>query len=84
MEDVKMNDEIQIDKNVPMPHGRQSRSFLRKAIDQLEVEDSFFYPDTGASFRGHCYTHAAFAGIKVTVRQCKENEIDGVRVWRTK
>lgn len=75
---------IAISKDVPLPSKRQNRSALRKVLESLEVGDSFFYPDTSESFRGHCYTHAAFAGIKVTTRRSNENDADGVRVWRIK
>lgn len=77
------DNQIKIDKDIPPPNGRRGRRpELRDVLKKLEVGDSFFYPDMSDSFRGNCYWRAAYAGIKVTVRRVRENEVEGVRIWR--
>jgi hypothetical protein len=75
---------IEIEKNVPTPNSEGGKT--KYPFAQMEVNDSFFVPN------GNANSINSAAGVfrktkqptwKFTVRKVKENDIKGVRVWRT-
>lgn len=78
-----MNNEIKIEKNIPIPPGR-NKSELGKAIRLLKVGESFLAPAN--TVHGTISTHARRVNIKYTTRveypEGKDN-IPRIRVWRT-
>lgn len=72
------DDAIIIEKDIPMPEHRQGS--LVRVVEQMEVGDSFFLPDTNM-YQANKYNNVARRmGVSLTMRS-----IDGgVRVWRRK
>lgn len=68
-----MNEEITIEKNVPIPENKQTG--FTKALHKLKVGDSFVVPHWVAN---SC-TLANHIGIKIMTRKCPEG---GYRIWR--
>lgn len=71
-----MQSAIKIEKGVPRPQGRTTRTY---PFEQMNVGDSFLLPEGGSlTARAGLYTIAKRHGQKIAVRKTD----DGVRVWR--
>ncbi len=74
--------ETKIDKNIPFPS--RNSWHAKYPFPEMEVGDSFFVPNK--TTRDLCGTVAGWTkrhpGAKFTSRTVRENDIDGVRVWR--
>lgn len=73
--DTRM-DNIQIEKNVPLPVAGPGAKF---PLAEMEVGDSFFLPDRMPNQCSSIYRAAKRVGIVIATRGSEE----GVRVWRT-
>jgi len=73
------DDEIKVEKNVPMPP-----SITRYPFRKMNVGDSFFAPGkTGTDISKASQIYKA-DGLRFTARTVVENGIKGARAWRTK
>ena len=80
-----MTIEYKIEKNILLPEATYRKTGLMATIRALEIGDSFFVSkeEGSMSFQSDVKVYARRAGIKVTTRHRTENNIEGVRVWRT-
>lgn len=74
---------LEADKNVRVPP-RYGMGPMQHAINQMEVGDSMFVPTFKPnSTIAMAHKCALRAGYTVITRQWTENEVKGVRVWRS-
>ncbi len=80
--------EIKIDKNIPIPEPRNGKKKRHYPFAELEIGDSFFVEGfqwksigelSGSYNKYRKVTKKKFISRKVT-----ENNIKGLRIWRTK
>jgi hypothetical protein len=69
--------EFKIEKNIPLPNVRDKS--IASLLRQMEIGDSFFYPNGKHSFSGR---FSSLRPKKFVVRTVLENGIKGIRVWR--
>jgi hypothetical protein len=70
---------ITIDKDIPLPRHRVVYPF-----PEMEVGDSFFSKKSRKTLAGIAYYWSRKLGFKFATRDVVENDVEGVRVWRTK
>lgn len=84
---------VKVDKGIPIPPLR--RGVVQTAWKRLEVGDSFFAPVQPSGYGGtqrklqsllvtQAMHYCREYGWEFTTRQVIENDVPGVRVWRTK
>lgn len=83
-----MNDEIKIEKNVPIRRGRQGHPVLTKALRELKPGESFFVADGEyvGNIQGYVYNWARnkkMTGQFSVGRETKDGK-SGYRIWRKK
>lgn len=71
---------IKIDKSVPLPGARSARSPVYRAIESLDVGDSFLIP---ADFKSAQTVAAVGNRTHRDKRFVSRRTPDGFRVWRT-
>lgn len=73
--------QFEIEDGVPIPEKRT----YKYPLSDLEVGQSIFVPnETHNRVRGHVESHKRRNGFDYVTRTVVENDIKGVRVWRTK
>lgn len=80
---IAMNATIKIEKGIPIPKSKASWSPISKALDELNVGDSFAVPHT-RSLQTGVSTVAKRRGIKVVTRTGQDSGVKMLRVWRVK
>jgi hypothetical protein len=75
--------EIKIDKGIPIAPNTSGRRAIYPWAE-MQIGDSFFVPGkTTRQFAGHFSRAKARYSMNFVVRVVTENEVTGVRVWRT-
>ena len=75
-----MNDELKIEKNIPVPMGYQKTSKRIDLLKKLEVGDSVLMSEYPSDVRQMYFNPAKRLGMHITVRKTAE----GTRMWRDK
>lgn len=75
---------IKIDTNIPVPVKSQTHALTKYPWKELKVNESFFIPDkTKIMMSPQIVNVKRKLNIKLYAENTTENNIKGVRIWRT-